>query len=142
MITEPQMQGICGTDRTAPAASNTFSGIRCFHRVNVHRADAGTLPTGDALVLIAGEVQKADLVEDRIDGAERAQGLAEKAFDQDASDEHDCQDPRFKGKQLSQRTAQLRVCQKQRNPGFQRTREADVTAEEVDSSLFSVDVVI
>ena len=114
----------------AHTAADALSVVGRFRHIHIHLAGFGTLPAGDALVLIHLHLEQGHLVQQGVERAQGTQPLAEGAIDHDAQDDHRQQHDELPREQAAQRRPDTGVGQGQRDRALQHALRAEVLAEE------------
>ena len=115
--------------RPALAAADALDAVRLFPDGDVHPARLPAAAAVDAGALLYPVTVEGNRVKQPIDGAQRAEVLAEGAVELDRQDDHRQQHQHLPVKQQPRRRAQRRVCRQQRDAAEQRSARAEVLAE-------------
>ena len=118
-------KSVLRTDLYAFAAADTFSAVGIFHRVYTHLTLAGTGAAVNTGALIKAHAENADLLEQGIEGTQRADILTEWTVNKNRSCHAKDQQDKFPAEKCPGCRTHTAVQKDQRNPAFQCADRAD-----------------
>ena len=124
------MHSACRTGIDAHAAADTLGVVGRFRHVHVHLADLCAFAAGDAFIVIHLHLEEGNLIEQRVERAQRAQPLAKRPVEQYAQHDHRQQDAELPGEKLAERRPDAGVGKREGDRPLQHTLRAEILAEE------------
>ena len=112
------------------AAADTFAVVRRFGHIHVHGTGPCALAAGDAFALVNVHRQQRHAVEERVERAERAEPLAERAVEDDAQHDDRDEHAELPRKELAERGTDAAVDKRERDSAFEHALRAEIFAEE------------